>query len=117
MFGIGPLIVGHGLRSSPRDLRDSATNSPVGPAAANVPAEAVKEIFLRWAGMLVQQSLAGHNKARRSEPALCGIIVDKRLLNWIEISVLGERRHRRDLLSFRLNRKNRARVDDFVFHQ
>jgi hypothetical protein len=55
---------------TPRDLRDSATNSPVGPAAADVPAEAVKKIFLRWVGMLVEQSLAGNNKAGRAESAL-----------------------------------------------
>src|SRR5258708_4415522 len=35
----------------------------------------------------------------------------------MEISVLGERLHRRDLLSLRLNRKNRAGVDGFVVHQ
>src|SRR5260370_16419059 len=70
MFRIGPLIVRHGLCSFPRDLRDSATNSPVGPAAADVPAKPMKKIFLRWIGMLIEQTLPGHDKPRRAEPAL-----------------------------------------------
>ena len=98
-------------------MRDRAANSGIGPAAANVAAEFVKEIVGSGVGVLVEHRLAGHDEAGSAEAALRCVVVDKGLLDGMQLAVFHQGFDGRDLFSLALDGEHRASVDGLVVEQ
>ena len=71
-------------------LPDGGDDGPVARAAAQVTLESLLDLIQRWARVLVQQRLAGHHHARRTEPALDGPLADHRVLERMQAVALGQ---------------------------
>src|SRR5215470_5387763 len=117
MFHVGPLIVGHGSSSLPRDLRHGFSDSVVGSAAAVIATKSAANVLGTRVGVLVEKCFAGHDESRGTKTALRPVVFDECLLERIQLAILHQRFDRRDLLPLRFNRKNGAGVDGLVVEQ
>src|SRR5918999_3646262 len=84
------LLATRRLRDSPPGGDDRLHDSRIRPAAAEIPAHAAPDLLLVRLGGGRQQRSSGEKLARRAEAALQRVVLDERLLQWMEIACPGE---------------------------
>ena len=67
--------------------------------------------------MLIQKSFAGDNEPWRAEAALRGIVIDKGLLDGVQLVPLHQRLDRSDLLALGFDGQHGTGIDSLVIHQ
>src|SRR5450432_3995327 len=92
-------------------LHDRGANTHVGATATEVAAQPGPQLFGSWVGVFVEKSFASDNKAGSAEAALLPIVVDERLLDWMQFVAIHQSLNRSDLLSLRFNRQHCAGVN------
>src|SRR5690606_7309179 len=83
----------------------------IGSAAAEVPTDRAGNIVVGWIRGLVQQRPQAHDLAGCAVAALEGILLDKRLLDRIELGTLRQALERADLLALAVDGEREAGVD------
>src|SRR5262249_44509754 len=79
------------------DGLDRREHLGVGAAAADVPAQVIADLVLGRGGVLAEQALHGHDHAPRAVAALERLVLQERLLDTVQLAVLGQPLDRRDL--------------------
>ena len=64
--------------------------------------------------VLIEECFAGNDESGRAEPTLGGVMVNESLLDGMQFAALHQRLNCCDLLSLRLDRQHRARVNRLV---
>src|SRR5437763_13307487 len=83
----------------PRRLCDGGYNPRVGAAAADVAFHEADDLFFAGTGILAEQGDARHDYARRAVAALQGVMIENRLLQWVQSPVAFQSLYRRDRLA------------------
>src|ERR1044071_8435807 len=84
-------------------LQDGGADADVGPAAAEIAAQALLHLFGRRVGVLVEEGFASDDEAGRAEPALLRVVVNKRLLDRVQLVALHQALGGRDAAALRLD--------------
>jgi hypothetical protein len=69
-----------------------------------------------WIGVLIQERLGTHDLSGRAKSALECPIVNKSLLNWMQIGAVGQTFNGRNLFPIHLQRQNGTGFDGFPFN-
>jgi hypothetical protein len=76
-----------------------------GRTTAEIAGNRLLELLPGGRGVPRQRALNGHDHPRRAKSALIGIILDKGLLDWMELVAVGEAFNRLKRLTISLNRQ------------
>src|SRR2546423_7279304 len=108
---------GRGTAHGPGRGGDGLDDVHVTGAAAEVALEALADLVVGRARVLLQQVRGGHDEAWRAVAALEAVLVPERLLDRVQRAVRG--RHaldRLDLVAVGLDSEERARLDRLAIH-
>src|SRR5262245_47124060 len=110
---VGPVaaLQRRALSAARAQARHRLEHAREGSAAADVAVEALLDLFRRRVRVLLEQTDAGHDEARRAEAAHQRVLVAERLLHRVQLAAGGEAVHGANLLALALDRERRARVD------
>src|SRR5919199_1120586 len=86
-------------------------------AATIVSFQGLTDLLLARLWILIDQADGGDHHARRAVAALQGVVLMKRRLHGMPLSILGESLYRRDLVSIGLHREYSARLDRLPIHK
>src|SRR3990172_142456 len=86
-------------------------------AAAEVSRDPPADLFLGWAGVVLQERDRSHHHARSAVAALQTVLLHEAFLDGVEVSVLGQTLHRRDLGAVGLDREHGATLDRASVHE
>ena len=85
-------------------------------AAAEVAGDGVANLVVGGLGLLLEESVAGHQHAGRAEAALQPVLLKEALLQRMELAVLFEAFDGHDLAAVGLHGEDRARLDGAAVH-
>src|SRR5262249_13159415 len=97
-------------------LEHGGPDTNVGSAPAKVPAQASLDLFRCRIRILVEECLAGNDETRSAKPALLAVVVNKRLLDRMQILALSQPLDCGDRLALGLDRQDRARIHRVSIH-
>src|SRR4030088_469376 len=84
---------------------------------AEIAFEALADFVLGRVRVLVEEVGGGHDEAGRAVPALEAVLIPERLLQWVQLAVLGHALDRGQALALSLDCEHRAALDRLAVDQ